>query len=69
MFYIIFNLIYFMKYQNTFVPVKCTRGVVANVQDCDITVSEFELHSRYYIHFQTNTSEKMMNILIPTSHG
>ena len=25
------------------------RGVVANVLDCDIIVSEFELQSRYYI--------------------
>ena len=31
------------------------RGVVANVQDYDITVSKFELQSRYYVHFRTNT--------------
>ena len=28
-------------------------------------VSEFELQSRYYIHFQTNTLGKGMNPLIP----
>ena len=27
-------------------------------------VSEFKLHSRYYIHFRTNTLEKGMNLLI-----
>ena len=27
------------------------RKVVANVLDCDIVGSEFELQSRYYIHF------------------
>ena len=30
-------------------------GEVANVLDCDIVVSEFELQLRYYIHFRTNT--------------
>ena len=27
------------------------RGVVINLLDCDIVVSEFELQSRHYIHF------------------
>ena len=31
---------------------------VANMLDCDIDVSEFELVSSYYIHFQTNTLGK-----------
>ena len=26
-------------------------GVVANVLDCDIVVSDFEFQSRYYVHF------------------
>ena len=30
-------------------------GIVANMPDCDIVVSEFELQSRYYIHFRANT--------------
>ena len=32
-------------------------------------VSEFELQSRYYIHFQTNTLGKGMNPLILPSMG
>ena len=30
--------------------------VVANVQDYNIRVSEFELQSRYYVHFRTKFS-------------
>ena len=33
---------------------------MANVLDCDIVVSEFELQSRYNIHFHTNTFWKGM---------
>ena len=29
-------------------------GIMANVLDCNIIVSEIELHLHYYIHFQTN---------------
>ena len=36
-------------------------GVMANVPDCDIVVSEFELKSRYYGHFWTNTIGKHIN--------
>ena len=39
-------------------PVKIKRsphGVIANVLDCDIIGSEFKHHSRYYVHFRTNT--------------
>ena len=36
-------------------------GIVANVLDCYIVVSEFELQSRYYVHFRTNTLQKGMN--------
>ena len=39
--------------------------IVANLQDCDIVVNEFELSSRYYVHFQTNELENSMNSLIP----
>ena len=38
--------------------------VEANVLDCDIGVSEFELQSHYYVHFRTNTLGKGMNLLI-----
>ena len=30
-------------------------GVVANVLDCDIAVSEFDLQSRYWAQFRTNS--------------
>ena len=43
----------------------CPLCVVANVLDCDIVVSEFELQSCYYFPFQTNTLAKDMNSLIP----
>ena len=42
-------------------------GVVANMLVCDIMVSKFKLHLHYYVHIQTNTLEKGMNSLIPTS--
>ena len=46
-----------------------TRGriydVVANVMDCDVRVSEFELQTPYYVQFQTYTLWKSMNPLIP----
>ena len=35
------------------------RGVVVNMLDCDIVVSEFELQSHSYVHFRTNTLEKV----------
>ena len=41
-------------------------GVVVNVLDCNIVVSEFELQSHCYIHFQINTLGKVMNSLILT---
>ena len=34
------------------------RSIVANIEDCDIVVNEFELQSRYYVHFQINTFRK-----------
>ena len=41
-------------------------GVVANVEECDIVVSEFELQANYYVHFWTNILWKGMNLLIIT---
>ena len=38
---------------------------MVNVLDCGIDLSEFELQSRYYILFWTNTLEKGMKLLIP----
>ena len=44
-------------------------GVVANVWDCDIVVSEFELQSHDYTHFRANTLGKDMNPVILRSIG
>ena len=41
------------------------RSTVADVLNYDIVVSEFELKSRYYIHFWSNTFGQGMNTLIP----
>ena len=46
-----------------------SRGIVANVLDCDIVVSEFEHHSPYYVHFRTNTLGEGVNPLITPSYG
>ena len=37
--------------------------------NCDIGVSEFELQSRYYVHFWTNVLAKDMNLQIPPIKG
>ena len=43
---------------------------MVNMLDYDIVISEFELHSRYYVQLWTNTLEKGMNLIIPdTSYG
>ena len=44
-------------------------GVMVKALDCGIVVSEFELQSRYYVHFQTNTFGKGMNSLIFPAMG
>ena len=38
---------------------------MARLLDCSLEVNVFELQSRYYIHFQTNTLGKGVNYLIP----
>ena len=43
-------------------------GVVANVLNCNIIVRQFELQSRYNVHFRTNTLEKVL-IHNLSSHG
>ena len=48
-------------YKNNTIPhdtEESPRGAVANVLNCNIVVSEFRLHSRYYIHFRSNTLGK-----------
>ena len=42
----------------------CPCSVMVKAMDCEIVVSEFELLSRYYVHFRTNTLGKGMNPLI-----
>ena len=43
------------------------RGIVVNVMNCDIVVSEFELQPHYHIHFRANTFGKGINPLKPES--
>ena len=43
------------------------RAVVVNVLNFDITVSEFKLKLRYYIHFLANTFEKGMKPYTPSA--
>ena len=33
----------------------CYRGVMVKAVDIEIVVCEFEIQSRYYVHFWTNT--------------
>ena len=42
---------------------------MVKVMDCGIGISEFELQSRYYVNFQTNTLGKDMNLLILPAMG
>ena len=46
-------------------PYNKTVGLIANVLNCDVVVSEFELQSRYYVHIRINTLGKSINPLIP----
>ena len=39
----------------------CPRGVMVKKLNCGIVASEFELHSRYDVHFMTNILVKDMN--------
>ena len=45
------------------------RGVMVKTMDCGIVVSEFELQSRHYVYFRTNTLGKDMNPPYPPSYG
>ena len=52
-----YQVVYLLSYEYSWYhkTQKSLRNVMANVQVCDIVVSEFELQSRYYVHFRTNT--------------
>ena len=45
------------------------RRVVANMLDCDIVESEFELQLRYNVYLRTNTFGKSMNPPYPLVMG
>ncbi len=45
-----------------------SRGVMVKAMVCEIVAREFELQSRYYVHFRTNTLGKGMNPLYPPSY-
>ena len=47
----------------------CPHGVMVKALDCGIVVSEFKFQSRYYVHFQTNTLGKAINLPYPPSYG
>ena len=42
---------------------------MVKTMNCGIVVSDFELQSRYYVHFRTNTLGKGMNSLILPAMG
>ena len=44
---------------------KWTGGIEAYVLDCDIVVSGFDLHARYYVHCQNYILEEGMKLIIP----
>ena len=51
-------------YVNIHIWARVASGVTVKAIDCEIVVSEFELQSRYDVHFRTNTLGKGMNPLI-----
>ena len=44
-------------------------GVVANVQNCFMAVSKFELQSSYHVHLRTNNLRGKHEPLIPSAMG
>ena len=47
-----------LTYMSQLILRGCHRGVMVKAMDCGIVFSEFELLSRYYVHFRTNTLGK-----------
>ena len=47
----------------------CAHGVMVIALDCRIIVSEFNLQSHYYVHFQKNTLGKRYEPLYPPRYG
>ena len=52
-----------------FNPLIYPRGVMIKVMHYEIVVNEFELQSRYYVHFQANTLGKSTNPVILPAMG
>ena len=64
---------YFLSYREVGATqssgVGSSNGAGAEMMDCDMVISEFELESSYYVHFWTNTLKKSTNTLIPPAMG
>ena len=45
------------------------RGVMVKAMDCAVVINEFELQSRYYVHFRTITLGKGMSSFIHAAMG
>ena len=43
-------------------------SVVANMMDCNIVGSEFELYSHYYAHFRTNVPWGKYKLTYPSNY-
>ena len=73
LFWVRFLFILLKKKTRVFLLVKMnwrtSRCVVASVLNYKIAVGEFELQSRYNVHFPTNPLEKGMNPPCPPSKG
>ena len=46
----------------------CYRGVMVKAMDLGILVRQFELQSRYYVHFRANTLGKVIEPPYPPSY-
>ena len=47
----------------------CPHGLMVKAMNCGFVVGEFELQSRYYVHFRANTLGKGINLLILPAMG
>ena len=50
-------------------PENQPRGIMVKAMDCGIVVSEFEIQSRYYVHFWANILGEGVNPLILPAMG
>ena len=47
----------------------CSRGEMVKALDCGIVANEFELQSRYYVHFRTNNLGRCINPFVLPAMG